>query len=96
MTEDSTEDSLQPGGNHEVEVPDVEISEEHVGKPVLSPETMVVGVVTGVVKNAYTVEQEEGVDFDKLSMGLITSGDGDLAVMPGQIEKVTEDGVYLK
>jgi hypothetical protein len=90
MSDDSpTEDA-------ETELPDIEVSEEHVGKPVLSPETMVVGVVTGVANNAYTVEREESADFNKLSMGLVSSGDGKLAVMPGQIEKVTEDGVYLK
>jgi len=90
MSDDSpTEDA-------ETELPDIEVSEKHVGKPVLSPETMVVGVVTGVANNAYTVEREESADFNKLSMGLVSSGDGKLAVMPGQIEKITEDGVYLK
>lgn len=90
MSDDSsTEDA-------DVEMPDIEISEEHVGKPVLSPETMVVGVVTGVSNNAYTLEREQGADFSKLSMGLVSSGDGKLAVMPGQIDRITEDGVYLK
>jgi len=90
MSDDSpTEDA-------ETELPDIEVSEEHVGKPVLSPETMVVGVVTGVANNAYTVEREESADFNKLSMGLVSSGDGKLAVMPGQIERVSDDGVYLK
>lgn len=85
-----------PSEDADEEVPDIEISEEHVGKPVLSPETMIVGTVTGVSNNAYTVEREESANFDKLSMGLVSSGDGKLAVMPGQIEKITEDGVYLK
>lgn len=90
MSDDSpTEDA-------DVEMPDIEVSEKHVGKPVLSPETMIVGTVTGVANNAYTVERDEAADFNKLSMGLVSSGDGKLAVMPGQIEKITEDGVYLK
>ncbi|MEF8801031.1 MAG: hypothetical protein V5A38_10095 [Halolamina sp.] len=85
-----------PSQDADVELPDIEVSEDHVGKPVLSPETMIVGVVTGVSNNAYTVDRDEDADFSKLSMGLVSSGDGKLAVMPGQVEKITEDGVYLK
>lgn len=78
------------------ESPRVEISEEHVGKPVLTREAAIIGVATDVVGNAYTIEEEAGADFDQLSMGLLDSGDGQLAAMPGQIEKITEDGIYLK
>lgn len=80
----------------DVEVPDIDMSEEHVGKPVLSPETIVIGVVTGVSGKAFTVDEEPGANLDTLSMGLLSSGDGKFAVMPGQIDRITEDGVYLK
>lgn len=76
--------------------PEGKISEEHVGKPVLTKEAMVIGVATEVAGNGYIIEEEGGADFNQLSMGLLDSGDGQLAALPGQIEKVTEDGIYLK
>mgnify|MGYP000474574682 CR=1 FL=1 len=76
--------------------PEGKIDEAHVGKPVLTTDTMIIGTATGVVKNAYTVETEPGADFQELSMGLVDSGDGKMAVLPGQIERITEDGIYLK
>jgi len=76
--------------------PEGKVSEEHVGKPVLTAEAMVIGVATEVSGNGYIIEKEGGADLDKLSMGLLDSGDGQLAALPGQIEKVTEDGIYLK
>ncbi|AEN06893.1 hypothetical protein [Halolamina sp.] len=76
--------------------PEGKIDETHVGKPVLTTDTVIIGTATGVVKNAYTVEAEPGADFQELSMGLVDSGDGKMAVLPGQIERITEDGIYLK
>jgi hypothetical protein len=76
--------------------PEGKISEEHVGKPVLTTETIIIGTITDVVKNAYIVEAEPGADLNQLSMGLVDSGDGQMAVLPGQIDRVTEDGIYLK
>lgn len=72
------------------------IDEAHVGKPVLTTDTVIIGTATGVVENAYTVESEPGADFQDLSMGLVDSGDGKMAVLPGQIERITEDGIFLK
>ena len=79
----------------EVEV-DVEFTEEHVGLPVLSTETYVIGTATGVEENILIVEKEPGADLNVLSTGLPRSGDGKLAVLPGQVDHITEDGVYLK
>lgn len=76
--------------------PEGKISEEHVGKPVLTSETMIIGVASEVSGNGYIIEKEGGADLDQLSMGLLDSGDGQLAALPGQIEKITEDGIYLK
>lgn len=75
---------------------EIELSEEHVGKPVVSPETYVVGTVTGVNDVAYTVRQETDGELDFLSVGLLDSGDGQLAVLPDQIDHIDEDGIYLK
>jgi hypothetical protein len=75
---------------------DVEFTEEHVGLPVLSSETYIIGTVTDLQENILVVEKEPGADLDVLSTGLPSSGDGQLAVLPGQVDRVTEDGVFLK
>lgn len=73
----------------------VEFSEDDVGKPVLGTNTMIFGTVTAVESNALVVEKDPGADPEVAGVALLSSGDGEFAVMPGQVEKVTEDGVFL-
>lgn len=73
----------------------VDFTEDLVGKPVLGTNTIVVGTVTDVSENALVVEQEPGTSIEQAGAALLSSGDGQYAVVSGQVEKVTEDGVYL-
>lgn len=74
----------------------VELTEDVVGLPVVTADTFVVGTATGVEGGALLVEEEPGTDLSETRLAALSSGDGRIAILPGQVDRVTDDAVYLK